>query len=89
MVEDEGPGVPDELKDVLFEPFRQGDELERARRGDRAVARAAVRRAPRRRPRAIEDRDGGGARFVVDLPGEVSLPEPVHAEEDEPKLHAV
>ena len=26
VVEDDGPGIPDELKDVLFEPFRQGED---------------------------------------------------------------
>ncbi|TMM25467.1 MAG: hypothetical protein E6F95_01775 [Actinobacteria bacterium] len=49
VVEDEGPGVSDDIKDEIFEPFRQG-----------ASARGGV-----------EDRPGGGARFVVTLPGEV------------------
>jgi signal transduction histidine kinase len=71
VVEDEGPGVPDELKEVLFEPFRQGDES-----GGRGVGiglslveRFAELHGGSAR---IEDRDGGGARFVIDLPGRVT-----------------
>ena len=48
VVEDEGPGVPDEMKDVLFEAFRQGDGASGRGHGHRSVARAAVRRTPRR-----------------------------------------
>lgn len=87
-VEDEGPGVPDDLKETLFEPFRQG-----ATTGGRGVGigLSLVQRFAELHGGTahVEDAPGGGARFVVTLPGGVSLREPARGEEDEPKLHAV
>lgn len=87
VVEDEGPGVPDELKGVLFEPFRQGAGS--SGRGVGIGLSLVLRFAELHGGSArIEDRDGGGARFVVDLPGEVTAAErPAGA--DEPQLRAV
>ena len=70
IVEDEGPGVPDELKDVLFEPFRQGES---ATGGGIGIGLSLVRRFAQLHggSAVIEDREGGGARFVVRLPGVV------------------
>ena len=77
IVEDEGPGVPDELKEVLFEPFRQGDES--SGRGVGIGLSLVQRFAELHGGSArIEDHDGGGARFVIDLPGRVT---PLHAQE--------
>jgi signal transduction histidine kinase len=79
-VEDEGAGVPDELKEQLFELFRQGGN---AASGGLGVGLSLVRRfAEFHGGRAfVEDRPGGGARFVVLLPGEVTrLDEPETAE---------
>ena len=91
VVEDEGPGVPDPLKDVLFEPFRQGSESSGRGVGIglSLVQSFAVLHGGSAR---IEDRDGGGARFVVELPGAVTAvaDAPVsNANEDEPALRAV
>jgi signal transduction histidine kinase len=87
-VEDEGPGVPDELKETLFEPFRQGDSP--AGRGVGIGLSLVQRFAELHGGTAhIEDAPGGGARFVVTLPGEVFVPERADADEDEPKLHVV
>jgi two-component system, OmpR family, sensor histidine kinase KdpD len=75
-VEDEGAGVPDELKERLFELFRQGGN---PASGGLGVGLSLVRRfAEFHGGRAfVEDRPGGGARFVVMLPGEVTrLEEP-------------
>lgn len=75
-VEDEGAGVPDELKEQLFELFRQGGN---PGSGGLGVGLSLVRRfAEFHGGRAfVEDRPGGGARFVVLLPGEVTrLDEP-------------
>jgi signal transduction histidine kinase len=87
-VEDEGPGVPDELKEILFEAFRQGDTT-----GGRGVGigLSLVRRFAELHGGTahVEDRPGGGARFVVTLPGDVTLPGRSDIDEVEPKLHVV
>jgi two-component system sensor histidine kinase KdpD len=68
-VEDEGPGVPDDLKPTIFEPFRQGENA----RGGVGIGLSLVGRFAELHggSAVIEDRDGGGARFVVELPGDV------------------
>jgi signal transduction histidine kinase len=70
-VEDEGPGVPDELKAAIFEPFRRGpDPLEPGSGiGLSLVARFAELHGGRA---WVEDRNGGGASFRFFLPGQVS-----------------
>jgi signal transduction histidine kinase len=74
-VEDEGPGVPEALRDVVFDPFRQG-----AGAGGRGVGigLSLVRRFAQLHggDAEVADRPGGGARFVVTLPGSVQ-PVPV------------
>jgi two-component system, OmpR family, sensor histidine kinase KdpD len=87
-VEDEGPGIPDDLKDVLFEPFRQGENS--SGRGVGIGLSLVQRFAELHGGTAhVEDRDGGGARFVIALPGEVTpIPEPVESAK-EPQLRAV
>jgi signal transduction histidine kinase len=74
MVEDDGPGVPDELKDVLFEPFRQGENSSGRGVG---IGLSLVRRFAELHggTARVEDHDGGGARFVVTLPGQVTRKE--------------
>jgi signal transduction histidine kinase len=69
VVEDEGPGVPDDIKDEVFEPFRQGDGA----RGGVGIGLSLVRRFAELHGGSarVEDGSGGGARFVVTLPGEV------------------
>jgi signal transduction histidine kinase len=80
LVEDEGPGVPDEIKDEIFEPFRQGA----ASRGGVGIGLSLVRRFAELHGGSahVEDRPGGGARFVVELPGAVSAM-------TSPRLHVV
>lgn len=69
IVEDEGPGVPDEVKTAIFQPFRQGE----AARGGVGIGLSLVQRFAELHGGAarVEDRPGGGARFVVRLPGVV------------------
>ena len=68
-VEDEGPGVPDHLKATVFEPFRRGaGRSPGAGIGLSLVARFAELHGGRA---WVEDRPGGGARFLVLLPGPV------------------
>lgn len=69
-VEDAGPGVPDELKELVFEPFERGKLPARASGagiGLSLVARFAELHGGRA---WVEDRPGGGACFRVLLPGE-------------------
>lgn len=90
IVEDDGPGVPDELKLVLFEPFRQA---ETSSGGGMGIGLSLVQRFAELHGGSahVEDGTTGGARFVVSLPGEVTpIAVPVdEAETAEPQLHAV
>ncbi len=74
-IEDEGPGVPEELKSTLFDPFRQGPTA--AGRGV-GIGLSLVRRFAELHGGTadIEDREGGGARFVIVLPCAVKPLEP-------------
>jgi len=66
-VEDEGPGVPDAIKEDVFEPFNRGTAPEGV--GGTGVGLSIVRQfAELHGGRAwVEDRPGGGARFKVVL----------------------
>jgi signal transduction histidine kinase len=80
VVEDEGPGVPDDVKDEIFEPFRQGAGA----RGGVGIGLSLVQRFAELHggTARVEDRPGGGARFVVTLPGQVqhvTRPAPLRA----------
>jgi PAS domain S-box-containing protein len=68
-VEDDGPGVPDDLRDSVFEPFTQGRGAPRHSPGV-GVGLTLVRRfAELLHGRAwVQDREGGGASFRVFLP---------------------
>jgi len=74
IVEDEGKGVPDDIKTEIFEPFRQGGDA----RGGVGIGLSLVRRFAELHGGGahVEDRAGGGARFVVVLPGAVRAIEP-------------
>ncbi|MEX0834292.1 MAG: ATP-binding protein [Actinomycetota bacterium] len=68
-VEDNGPGVPAELREAVFEPFRRADYAEGSSGygiGLSIVARFAELHGGRA---WVEDRPGGGASFRVVLPG--------------------
>jgi signal transduction histidine kinase len=89
VVEDDGPGVPDELKTLLFEPFRQG---ETSSGGGMGIGLSLVQRFAELHGGSarIDDAAGGGARFVITLPGEVSpIAKPVDGVVEEPQLRAV
>jgi len=67
-VEDRGPGVPPELRATIFEPFKQAGISKHAPGvgiGLSLVARFADTHGGRA---WVEDREGGGARFLVFLP---------------------
>jgi signal transduction histidine kinase/putative methionine-R-sulfoxide reductase with GAF domain len=66
VVEDEGVGVPDELKDAIFEPFRQGPGPASTSPGVGVGLSLVARFAELHGGRAwVEDRPGGGASFRV------------------------
>ena len=80
VVEDEGPGVPDELKATIFEPFRQGENA----RGGVGIGLSLVGRFAELHGGSahVEDRDGGGARFVVRAARATSTAPPIESPAD-------
>jgi len=75
-VEDAGPGVPPELRERIFEPFRQGSEVVQHSPGVGIGLSLVARFAELHGGRAwVEDRPGGGASFKVLLP-DGGAPEP-------------
>jgi signal transduction histidine kinase len=69
VVEDDGDGVPDDMKERIFEPFVQGPARQKHSPGT-GIGLSLVRRcAEMHGGRAwVEDRHGGGASFRVRLP---------------------
>lgn len=82
-VEDTGPGVPPELRETIFEPFRQGSPGEGPGVGIglSLVAQFAELHSGRA---WVEDRPGGGASFRVYLPDGPAEPESASLSLDEP-----
>ncbi|MEX1264667.1 MAG: PAS domain S-box protein [Actinomycetota bacterium] len=69
VVEDDGPGVPADLREVIFEPFRQGPAASKSSPGTGIGLSLVARFAELHGGRAwVEERDGGGASFHVFLP---------------------
>lgn len=66
VVEDEGPGIPDDLKEQVFEPFGRGDTPAPGTGLGLAIVKEFAQLHGGRA--WVEDRIGGGARFVVRLP---------------------
>jgi len=68
VVEDDGTGVPDELKEAIFEPFRQGPGPASTSPGVGVGLSLVARFAELHGGRAwVEDRPGGGASFHVSI----------------------
>lgn len=79
VVADRGRGVPDELKQVIFEPFRQGALLDGHSPGTGIGLSLVASFVAERGGRTwVEDRPGGGACFHVRLPRDEgsAVPEP-------------
>jgi signal transduction histidine kinase len=85
-VEDDGAGVPEELREAIFEPFRQGPTSSPHSPGTGIGLSLVGRFAALHGGRAwVEEREGGGASFRVFLPaGEASPPEQPWAPEAAP-----
>jgi PAS domain S-box-containing protein len=69
LVEDEGPGVPAELRERIFQPFRKGRNIADHAPGSGIGLALVARFAQLHGGRAwVQDRPGGGASFRVFLP---------------------
>jgi signal transduction histidine kinase len=70
-VEDDGPGVPAEIRGAIFEPFRQGPTASPHAPGTGIGLSLVARFAQLHGGRAwVGEREGGGAAFHVFLPGQ-------------------
>jgi PAS domain S-box-containing protein len=80
-VEDDGTGVPQELRAEIFEPFRQGPSQSPHSPGTGIGLSLVARFAELHHGRAwVEEREGGGASFHVVIPGRV----PEHEATEDP-----
>ena len=71
-VEDDGPGVPVDIRRVIFEPFRQGPTQSTHSPGTGIGLSLVARFAELHGGTAwVDERDGGGAAFHVVIPGRV------------------
>jgi PAS domain S-box-containing protein len=69
MVEDAGAGIPEELRDSVFEPFRQGPDAPAYAPGVGIGLTLVARFAQLHGGRAwVQEREGGGASFRVLIP---------------------
>jgi signal transduction histidine kinase len=79
-VEDAGPGIPPEIRETIFEPFRQGAEVVRHSPGVGIGLSLVARFAELHGGRAwVDEREGGGASFKVFL---TSPPPPSDASDE-------
>jgi signal transduction histidine kinase len=70
VVEDDGPGVPEDLRETIFEPFMQGPSLATHSPGVGVGLALVARFAELHGGRAwVQARPGGGASFRVYLSG--------------------
>jgi PAS domain S-box-containing protein len=76
VVEDDGPGIPPEHREAIFEPFRQGPDAPEHAPGVGVGLTLVARFAELLGGRAwVQEREGGGASFRVLL---ADVPEPGH-----------
>jgi len=75
-VEDDGSGVPDDLKEAIFKPFTQGPSHSSHSQGTGIGLSLVARFAQLHGGRAwVEDRPGGGSSFQVFLPNSEAQPQ--------------
>jgi len=83
-VQDSGPGVPAELREVIFERFRQSEEGAKRRFGGTGLGLAIVKELVSLHGGTIriDEAPGGGARFTVCLPQRAPAGTHVQREDD-------
>jgi signal transduction histidine kinase len=88
QVDDRGPGVPEEIRGLIFEPFGQGSATHAHAPAVGIGLSLVARFAQLHGGRAwVEDRTGGGASFRVWLDARIVAPDdPAHLEEAEPPV---
>ncbi len=75
-VADQGPGIPHDRREVIFEPFRQLDSSDSRRKGGTGLGLAICRSIVREHGGEIwvEDAPGGGSVFCFTLPAAEDAP---------------
>lgn len=70
VVTDEGTGIPEEMRDLLFEPFTRAEASRSRRTGGAGLGLAVVRALVEGHDGTVvlDEAPGGGARFTVTLP---------------------
>ncbi len=84
VIDDTGPGIPVDLREVVFERFRQVDSGATREHGGTGLGLAIVKEfvSLHRGSVHVEDSPGGGARVVVKIPRTAPEGTPVAAEEN-------
>jgi signal transduction histidine kinase/DNA-binding response OmpR family regulator len=79
-VDDNGPGVPIELREVIFERFRQGEEGATRRYGGTGLGLAIVKEFLQLQTGTIKvgESPDGGARFEVEMPQQAPAGTKIH-----------
>ena len=77
-VRDDGPGIPDDLRPRLFQPFARGDDSDRRHRGGAGLGLSICKELVERHGGAIgyEINSDGGTMFYFDLPAEARTAAP-------------
>jgi signal transduction histidine kinase len=75
-VVDHGPGIPDTERERVFERFTQMDQSDTRSKGGTGLGLSIVKSLAEvmHGTVSIEETEGGGATFVVELPLAISMP---------------
>lgn len=75
LVDDQGPGIPEELRERIFEPFFRVDDARTRQQGGTGLGLALVHAIAQfhRGTVSVSERPSGGSRFRLELPCETAL----------------